>query len=128
MVVRRNRLISGFLVLTMPVVLASPSWTADKNWGKGETQILDKLIHVRTDQILAQPLDDAEHDAGQEEHGDADQDEEELPGEPEGRPNRGACHAGEAGLGGHVAIEARGRARGGQVDLPSSVAQPATRF
>jgi hypothetical protein len=47
----RNRLITGFLVLTLSIVSASTAWAV----GAGETEILDKLIRVRTNQILAQP-------------------------------------------------------------------------
>jgi hypothetical protein len=44
----RNRLITGFLVLTLSIVSASTAWAV----GAGETEILDKLIRVRTNQII----------------------------------------------------------------------------
>src|SRR5262245_9950919 len=51
MVMRRDGLITAFLALTLPLVLASSLWAA----GQGEEAVLGKLIEVRTGQILAQP-------------------------------------------------------------------------
>ena len=50
----RNRLITGLLVLTLPVALAAPSWAADKTPGKGEALIQERLIQVRTNQLLTE--------------------------------------------------------------------------